>query len=315
MTGSRRILVLALFYDLARGEPHQRLHPVVWIGATIEAIAPLARRGDPARQFVAGALLAAGTPAVAAGGATIGLRTLRRWQGPLGGAVYHVAAAWLLTSSFAVRALFAASGMVRHALAVDDMPAARQALRALVSRDASTLGAAGIAAAAIESLAENFGDGIVAPLLAYSVAGVPGAVAYRAINTLDATIGYHGPDEWVGKAAARLDDLVNLAPARCAALLLCLAAPTRDARLAGWRLMRRDARLTASPNAGWPMAAAAGIVGVALEKQGHYRLGAGLPAPGPADIRAAERLVAHATTLAFLLAFVAGARRRRRRQP
>lgn len=311
MSEPRRLLALAVLFDLAWGEPPARLHPVVWTGSAIEALVPFARRGGAPRQFLAGAALAGGVPAVAAAGAALLLGSLRRRQEPLGRMAYHAAAAWLLTSSFALRSLIEAAGAVRRPLANGDLPAARLALRALVSRDATTLDAPGIAAAAIESLAENLSDGIVAPLLAYCVWGLPGAVAYRAINTLDATIGYHGADEWVGKVAARLDDLVNLVPARVAALLLCLAAPTGDARRAGWRLARRDARLTASPNAGWPMAAAAGILGVALEKQGHYQLGAELPPPGAATIRAAQVLVARASALALLCAFVCAARRRR----
>src|SRR3954451_9401336 len=130
----------------------------------------------------------------------------------------------LLKSTFAIRELRRAGQRVRVPLAAGDLVMAREGLRSLVSRDVAALDAALIAAAATESLAENLSDSIVAPFLYYALFGLPGAVAYRAINTLDAMIGYRGRYEWLGKAAARLDDLANLVPARVTAGLLILAA-------------------------------------------------------------------------------------------
>ncbi|NJN68054.1 MAG: cobalamin biosynthesis protein, partial [Chloroflexaceae bacterium] len=151
---------------------------------------------------------------------------------------------------------------------------------------------AAIAAAAIESLAENTSDSVVAPLLAYALGGLPGAFAYRAANTLDAMVGYRGRYEYLGKVPARLDDLLNLVPARLTALLIAAAAVgcSADAPQA-WQVMWRDHALTASPNAGWPMAAVAGALGVRLEKMGHYCLNERGRAPTAADIRRAGRVV------------------------
>ena len=117
-------------------------------------------------------------------------------------------------------------------------------------------------AAAIESVAENTTDSYIAPWLAFAILGVPGAMAYRAINTLDSILGHRGPLEYLGKASARLDDVVNLVPARLSALLLLIAGslcrlPVRR----GWQTMLRDQSLTASPNAGWTMSAMAGLLG------------------------------------------------------
>jgi adenosylcobinamide-phosphate synthase len=209
----------------------------------------------------------------------------------------------LLKGMFAVRMLREAGVGVRLPLAAGDLAGARAGLRSLVSRDAAGLSAALVAAAAVESLAENLGDSIVAPLCYYAIGGLPGAVAYRAVNTLDSMIGYRGRYEWLGKAGARLDDLLNLLPSRLAALLIVGAAAVagEDARGA-WRIALRDARLTASPNAGWPMAAMAGALGVELEKVGHYRLGVGGVAADAAAIERADRVIAVAALAAVALA-------------
>jgi adenosylcobinamide-phosphate synthase len=176
-------------------------------------------------------------------------------------------------------------------------------LRWLVSRDTAALDAPLLAAAAIESLAENASDSVVAPLLAYALAGLPGACAYRAVNTLDAMVGYRGRYEYLGKVPARLDDLLNIAPARLTGLLIVAAAALcgADARQA-WRAMWRDHATTDSPNAGYPMAAIAGALGVRLEKAGHYCLNAGGRAPTAEDVRRASWVVGVGVGLASLAA-------------
>jgi adenosylcobinamide-phosphate synthase len=139
-------------------------------------------------------------------------------------------------------------------------------------------------------------------LLYYALGGLPAALAYRFVNTTDAMLGYRDPaHEWLGKAPARLDDLANLLPARLTAGLITLAAAlVGDDAGGAWRIWRRDARKTASPNAGHPMSAMAGALGVELEKVDHYRLGAGGRSPAPGDISRAVRLVR------VVLALVAG---------
>jgi adenosylcobinamide-phosphate synthase len=188
---------------------------------------------------------------------------------------------------------------VRDALANGRVSDARQALSALCSRDATSLEEPALAAATVESLAENLSDSFVAPLLAYALFGLPGAVVYRAANTLDAMIGYRGRYEYLGKAAARLDDLLNLIPARLTAgLLLVAGALTKGDVGGGLRILRRDRRKTASPNAGWPMATMAGLLGVCLSKPEHYRLGDEARAVTFEDVDRAWRIVAVAAALA-----------------
>ncbi len=172
-----------------------------------------------------------------------------------------------------------------------------------MSRDTADLSAGEVAGAAIESVAENASDSVVAPLFYYVVGGVPAALAYRAVNTLDAMIGYRGETEWLGKAAARLDDVANFIPARITALLLAVASGAGGGSpLRAVALWLRDGRKTESPNAGRPMATIAGALGVELSKRGAYVLGAGMRVPTAADLRRALRIFAGAAALACAVA-------------
>jgi adenosylcobinamide-phosphate synthase len=196
--------------------------------------------------------------------------------------------------TFSLRGLIKAAEEVEDALKVGDLTEARRlASWHLVSRDTTALSEPQVAAATIESVAENVSDGVVAPLFYYVLGGLPAALAYRFVNTADAMLGYRDPThEWMGKAPARLDDLANLIPARLSAALIVLASALigENSRMA-WQVWQRDAGVTASPNAGHPMSAMAGALDVELEKVGHYRLGAGGRQPASGDIRRAARLI------------------------
>lgn len=170
-----------------------------------------------------------------------------------------IAVAILAWPALAQRSLFDHVRAVGERIDAHDLPGARTAVGMIVGRDTATLDEAGVARAAIESLAESFCDGVVAPLFWLLLLGLPGIWAYKAINTADSLIG-HREERWrdFGWAAARTDDLANWIPARLAGVLLCLAGG------GGWRIMRRDARNHASPNAGWPEAAMAGALGLRL---------------------------------------------------
>ena len=291
-------VLLALILDLALGEPPNRLHPTVWIGKTVslaERVAP-GPQSRPAVQLLVGAVMALSIPAAwgaAAWAITFGLLQLH----PL---AYLLIVAVLLKTTFSVRMLQEVAAGIGRILAAGDIGEARRQMSALVSRDTSELSSSHMAAGAIESVAENITDSIVGPLLAFALFGLPGAVAYRAINTLDSMVGYHGRYEYLGKASARLDDLVNLIPARLAALLLWLATLALPGMAAGrsWRVMLAHRGRTESPNAGWTMAAMAGGLGVTLEKVGHYRLGDPAPEPDAAHIGRANRALYVTTGLA-----------------
>lgn len=285
------VLLAALLWDRALGEPPVRLHPVVWMG---NAIGWMRRRApvSPAAALAWGALMAAVLPL---GAALLSLPVLVPFVGP-------VVAVWLLTSCFAVRGLTHAGRRVAVALSRDDLEAGRAGLGWLCSRDPSALGPTALAAAATESVAENSSDSLVAPLLWYAIGGLPAALAYRCVNTLDAMVGYRGKYEWLGKPSARLDDLLNLVPARLTALLLIASG---GARRRGLQVLWRDRARTESPNAGWPMAAMAGLVGAELSKEGHYTLGAGLGPCTPGALEQASMLCDRAMTAFALLLIVA----------
>jgi adenosylcobinamide-phosphate synthase len=283
-------VLVAVALDTALAEPPTSLHPVVWTGRYLEAVSPLVPERPPARAVVSGGLawLAGAVAAVALAGLVE--RAARAMGGP-GGAVLRGLALWPLLSA---RMLLAEVAAVEAALRCD--PAAgRAALSRIVSRDTSGLTREEVRAAAVSSLAENLSDSVVAPLAWYAAAGLPGAALHRYANTADACWGYRSP-RWghAGRVAARADDLLNLVPARLTAALL--------ARPADRRRLHAEARRTASPNAGWPMAAMALRLDLALEKRGHYALNAGGTTPGPDHVAAALHLARRTTLLATVLA-------------
>jgi adenosylcobinamide-phosphate synthase len=275
------VLIVALGLDRFLGEYPNRWHPVVWMGKVIQF---LERRAPsaPGAQLAYGLGMAFGVPALFA---TLGAVLLVP-------GLDFVAGVFLVKACFAMRALGQAGDRVATAVDAGDLAAAREGLRSLCSRDPSSLSAQEVVAGATESVAENASDSIVAPLFWYALFGLPGILYYRAANTMDAMIGYHGRYEWLGKAAARQDDVLNVVPARLTALLLLVGGGVLGSDVpGGLRILRRDAGKTESPNAGWPMATMAGLLGVVLEKSGHYRLGDGGGRLDGGTIRRAWRIV------------------------
>jgi adenosylcobinamide-phosphate synthase len=291
-------VLVALGLDLL-GEPPAGWHPVVWYGRLVQRLEQAAPQGHVPQLLYGVVMPALATPAAFLPAAIVH-RLAKRVQAearlhgcPSSGLMLYALMEGIgLKPFFALRMLADAGRLVRLSLERGDLPAARHALQRLVSRDRSELTAELAGAAAIESLAENLSDSIVAPLLYYALFGLPGAAAYRLFNTFDSMVGYHGRYEYLGKAAARLDDVLNALPARLTALLIIALAPLFGGnRFTAWQIWRRDARRTASPNAGHPMAAAAGALGLQLEKVGHYRLGDNDKVITASSVRQAERMV------------------------
>ena len=291
------VIWLAVLIDVLWGEPPNVVHPVAWMGSAIAAFRRHAPKRGRWRPFVAGiCFVLAGAYAADAIGAVIEAALRSR---PVALAV--LGEALVLKLMFSLRGLARAGQLVCAALQSGDLQRARSLLGwHLVSRDTSALDESQVTAATIESLAENASDSFVAPLLFFAIAGLPGAIAYRFLNTCDAVIGYRDPErEWLGKSAARLDDLVNLVPARLTAALIVVTGILLGRNPVGAvGIWHRDRVLTASPNAGHPMSAAAGVLGVELEKVGHYRLGSGQRAPIFSDIVQATRLLWGSAALA-----------------
>ena len=310
---------LALLIDCIGGDPPNRIHPVAWMGNAIACAKAKAPRGGNGRRFAYGLLLI-----MLGGTIVIGIGTLiervslakntdtSRLVSNAAWCVALVVQAMTLKICIGARSLATAARSVAGALDQGDLAVARQRVAYhLVSRDVTQLNAAELSAATIQSVAENLSDAVVAPLFYYAIAGLPGALLYRFVNTCDAMLGYRTSElEWLGKASARADDLLNLIPARLTAALVCFAAlPSVQRFVLGVRIWWRDARLTASPNAGHPMSAAAGVLGVMLEKRHHYRLGDGLPVPDVSTIGQMLGLFRRCVMLATLLAGAAVALR------
>ena len=283
-------LLVAFALDLALGDPPNALHPVVAMGSFIRRLTRAWNYGSPMERFSAGLSL------VVAGGLLFSLPWLalgRLWQG-LPAWALGLLEGILLKPMFAFRGLLRAGREVHQALAAGDLAEARRLVAwHLVSRDTRDLSAGQVASATIESLAENLTDSFLAPLLAFALGGLPLAWLYRFVNTADAMIGYHSSEyEYFGKVAARLDDLLNWLPARIAGGLLVLSTGLCRLAMGGaWRTMLAQHDRTGSPNAGWTMAAAAGGLGIVLEKTGHYRLEGGRELPAVEDIRRSGQLL------------------------
>jgi adenosylcobinamide-phosphate synthase len=305
-------MAVAMAVDAVLGWPSSLFaqigHPVTWLGWLIAAIDSAWNRASdpPALRRAAGV---AGALAVIALSVALGwgLQSLL----PSGWSQIMLVGvlAWPLV---ALRSLHDHVAAVASPLRAGDIAAARDAVSRIVGRDPAALDEAGIARAAIESLAENASDGIVAPVFWGALFGLPGILGYKAINTLDSMIGHRSErHEAFGWAAARIDDIVNFVPARVTGFLFVLLAPHRSEALS---CMTRDARRHRSPNAGWPEAAMAGGLGVRLSGPRIYHgsatdepwLNEGARDPRAADIDEALTLYRRAMLLlAGLLAVLA----------
>jgi len=312
-SGQAAGLLLGAALDAALADP-RRGHPVAAFGAAA-ARAEKALWAD--RRAPGAALVAICVAPVAAAGLVI----QRQARGRAAATAATALATWTVLGGTSLAAEALAIG---RALEAGDLPEARRRLPALCGRDPDQLDAAGVARAAVESVAENTSDAVVAPLLWGAVFGLPGLLGYRAVNTLDAMIGYHSPRyERFGWAAARLDDAANLAPARVTGLLAAALAPavggsTRRAR----HTLRRDASNHPSINAGHPEAAFSGALDLRLGGPNSYHgrtehrgpLGDGTP-PAAADIARAVRLSRLVSGAAVVLAAVTAHVLQRRRKP
>ena len=297
-------MLAAVLIDAVLGDPPSRFHPVAWMGTWIGLIRRRAPQGSALASFVYGAASVMGSASLLGVLGVLLSRAVRHW-----GVGWLVEGA-VVSQLIAGRGLIRAGEAVARPLEAGDLGEARRQLGwHLVSRDVSRLDEGLVAAGTIESLAENSSDSVIAPLVWYGVGGLPASLVYRFVNTADAMLGYRDAErEWLGKGAARTDDLLNLIPSRLTALLIVAGAAVGcgDAGRA-WRIWRRDGGKTASPNAGQPMSAAAGALGVELEKVGQYRLGEGLEKPRAHDIRRAARLVTVSTIVGIAVGIAIGA--------
>ena len=276
------LLTLALLVDIFLGDPdwlwRRAPHPVVLIGNLIdrfdkfrdqERFTTLAKRlglsAVPSAEMALGALLLVVLLVIA-----LGIGNLLTYFGTVGWVIELVAVAVLV----AQKSLYDHVARVAHALRSEGVPGGRVAVSMIVGRDVSQLDESGVSKAAIESLAENFSDGVVAPVFWYVVGGLPGILFYKAVNTADSMIGHRTPrHEYFGKPAAKLDDWMNWPAARITSLLVIASvALARGGRAAGnvWSVTLRDAGSHRSPNAGWPESSFAAALNLALGGPRNY---------------------------------------------
>lgn len=264
---SSGLLLGILLLDLCFGDPRGWPHPIVWIGRLISRLETWLRE-EVKNLRAAGIILVLLVLAVSGFSALVALQIAETMSGWLAGLV----TLWIGWNCLALRSLHRESGLVILALERDDLNGARQSLSMIVGRETSQLDEEGVIKACLETVAENASDGVIAPLFYLVLGGPILGLLYKAVNTMDSMIGYKN-ERYLefGWAAARLDDLLNYLPARLTGLLLvAVSYPLGLNGRSAWQIMLRDAGKHASPNAGWPEAAAAGALGIQLGGAASY---------------------------------------------
>lgn len=304
-------LLLGFVIDFAVGDPHALPHPVRWMGALIAALERQLRRGiSPKSDFRRGLLLTAVTAFLST--ALPCLLLAAAWA--VDPWVYFALDSLMCWQILAARQLVRESGLVQRALEAGDIEKARYAVSMIVGRDTERLSAEGICKAAVETVAENASDGVIAPMCWMLLFGAAGGFFYKSVNTMDSMIGYKNEKYlWFGRAAAKLDDAVNFLPARLSGLLMVITAPLcgLDGKNA-WKIFRRDRLKHQSPNSAQTEAACAGALRVELAGDAWYggvlhkkdKIGDPLRPVEAKDIAGAGRLM-YASAAVMLLTILA----------
>ncbi len=266
------IFTLAFLIDIVFGELPDRIHPTVWIGKTIDYFKPKFKSANPRTEKINGIILCLLVILLVAVPIYLLLLGIQQF---LGWIPYIIVSAFLFKTTFALKCMKQYTVPIAEALKSGDFDKARRGLYYVVRRDPTKLSENQIASAAVESIAESTTDGITTPFFFFALFGVPGAFAFRVVNTLDSMVGYKDDEHRnIGWFSASLDTITNYVPARLTAILMVVAAALLGENWQeSWRILQRDKTKTNSLNAGWTMSAMAGALGVQLEKSGHYALG------------------------------------------
>ena len=287
---SLAILSLAFLLDKIIGEPPSALHPTVWMGRMAEILTNRIKSGSPISEKLQGGIITISIISIFVIPSYYLLLFSRTYLGLVPLLLISI---FLFKTCFAVRAMEKFTLPIAEAAQSEDYASARRFLKKVVRRNPKDLTEQQVLSATVETIAEGTVDGATGSIFLYSLFGVLGALAYRAINTLDSTIGYKDRKHLhIGWLAAKLDTLVNYLPARITAILTILSARIVAA---DWKnsmkMLRRDHGKTESTNAGWPMSAMAGALGVMLEKPGNYSLGQSSRELNSDDIRTALKIM------------------------
>ncbi len=267
------IFVLAFLVDLIFGEYPDRIHPTIGIGKMISYLKRKAKSPNPRLEKTNGVLMALTIMLIVALPVFLLLFWLRTL--PYGEILYIIVGAILFKATFSIRGMGQYTNPIAKALRQNDLAGARRWLPYIVRRDPNSLNERQIISAAVESIAESTTDGITAPFFFYALFGIPGAFAYRVINTLDSMVGYKNAEfKNIGWFSAKMDTITNYIPARVTAYLMVAAAfILRENWRESYRILQRDKHKTVSPNAGYTISVMAGALNIQLEKPGHYTLG------------------------------------------
>jgi adenosylcobinamide-phosphate synthase len=266
------IFVLAFLIDLVFGEIPDRIHPTLWMGKITDYLKPKLKNENPSAEKINGVLLFLLLIALFAVPAYFVLFWVRELLGWL---PYILASAIILKTSFAIKCMRHYTLPVADAVEKEDYDRAKQLLPFIVRRSPKELTKRHIISAAVETIAEGTTDGITSPFFYFALFGVPGAVAFRVVNTLDSMVGYKDRAHInIGWFSAKMDTVANYIPARLTAILMIVSALLlREKWRESWRILQRDRENTASVNAGWTISAMAGALNIQLEKPGFYKIG------------------------------------------
>jgi adenosylcobinamide-phosphate synthase len=267
------IFTLAVIIDLTVGEYPDRIHPTIGIGKLIIYFKRKAKNSNPKIEKTNGVTMAVGVMLIAALPVFLTLFFVRML--PYGEILYIIVGAILFKATFAISGMGQYTKPIAAALKNNDLNGARKWLPYIVRRDPNSLNERQIISAAVESIAESTTDGITAPFFFFALFGVPGAYAYRVINTLDSMVGYKTVEfRNIGWFSAKMDTITNWLPARITAYLMVVSALFLGENWReSWSILQRDKHKTSSPNAGFTISAMAGALSIQLEKQGSYKLG------------------------------------------
>lgn len=270
------IFMLAFLIDVVFGEIPDHAHPTVWMGSIVAFLKPKMKNLNPRVEKLSGACLCVGLIALFAVPAFFILWSIRQIP-VVGWPIYIVVAAVMLKATFALKCMRFYTVPIEKALQAKDREGAKKWLRFIVRRDPDKLDERHMISAAVESIAESTTDGVTSPFFYFALFGVPGALAFRVINTLDSMVGYKDAVNInIGWFSAKVDTITNYIPSRLTAVFMVAGSGLlgKDWRNS-WRILMRDKNKTASPNAGWTMSAMAGALDTQLEKEGQYALGDG----------------------------------------
>ena len=266
------ILALAIILDLTFGEPPEKFHPTVWMGRVIAFLGPHLRSKSPKKTRVGGVVLCLVCIILFAMPTAILVVLAKRYLGTIG---YVVVSAAILKTTFAIKTWDSHITPVAHALRSNRIKDARELCQKTVRRDLSNADAEHIISASVETIAEGIVDGYVSPIFYFAIFATPGAIAYRVINTLDSMVGYKDQTYVdLGRFSAKMDTVANYLPARITGhTLIFVSALLSENWKRAREIFQRDRDTLESINAGWPISAMAGALGIKLEKSGCYAVG------------------------------------------